>query len=372
VREWTRAALLTPDQAKTIDADLQTPLRRTGIMLRLGLAIFTFVGVFGAIGLTFLVFELRNDRDIAVLALLAGLLAFAAADWIVARFHFYRHGVEEALSVCSVGFMVIGVVLALSRIEGWSESRAVVIALATGAAISAACYLRFGFQYAAVASMVWCAAVILPVDDMAPQTKRIVGALVFGAFFTVARILRTRVGSEVLEDDAEAVAAGALAGIYLSLNLQLTPDWGQVPAAEVRWFWWGSYASIWAIPAAALWRAVLDRDRTLLRVALTLGLATLVTNKPYLGWPRQTWDPMLLGVVLMGGALLVGRWLASGRDGQRGVFTPARVLPSEDAAVQLAGLASAAIHMQPGQTPPSAPPAFGSGRSGGGGASGHF
>jgi len=235
--------------------------------------------------------------------------------------------------------------------------------------------LRFGFQYAAIASMGFCAALILPMDQPSPETKRLVAAAVFLAFYVVARILRTRVSSEVLEDDAEAVAAAALIGLYVALNLQLIPEWIGSERTESRWwfwFWWGTYASIWLIPIAGAWRAVRDHDRMLLRVALALGLATIVTNKPYLRLPRQTWDPMLLGVLLMGGALLVRRWLASGKDGQRGGFTPVRVLPSEDAVVQLAGLASAGIHMQPAQTPQPAPPAFGGGRSGGGGASGNF
>ena len=34
--------------------------------------------------------------------------------------------------------------------------------------------------------------------------------------------------------------------------------------------------------------------------SLVMAMATLATNKPYLGWERHTWDPMLLGVLLTG------------------------------------------------------------------------
>src|SRR6202158_1533319 len=41
-----------------------------------------------------------------------------------------------------------------------------------------------------------------------------------------------------------------------------------------------------------------------------------------LGWPRHTWDPILLGFLLMGAALVLRRWLSKGADGERAGFTP--------------------------------------------------
>jgi len=80
---------------------------------------------------------------------------------------------------------------------------------------------------------------------------------------------------------------------------------------------------------------------------------------------------MLLGVLLMGLALVVRRWLLSGPGGERNGFTPLRVLSKDRAAVAMLGMASAAF--KPAAPAPSAPPPeFGGGRSGGGGASGSF
>ena len=90
-------------------------------------------------------------------------------------------------------------------------------------------------------------------------------------------------------------------------------------------------------------------------------------RKSYLGWPRHPWDPMLLGLLLAGVALVVRRWLAAGPNGERGGFTPVRVLAKDADAIRLVGIASAGIH-QPAVAP-AAPDAggFGGGRSGGGG-----
>jgi hypothetical protein len=38
---------------------------------------------------------------------------------------------------------------------------------------------------------------------------------------------------------------------------------------------------------------------------------------PYLGWQRHTWDPMLLGALLIGVALFMRRWVADGPGGIR-------------------------------------------------------
>jgi hypothetical protein len=60
-------------------------------------------------------------------------------------------------------------------------------------------------------------------------------------------------------------------------------------------------------------------------VGVIVAILTLVSDKPYLGWPRHTWDPMLLGILLAGTALVVQRWRAHGPGGIRHGFTAARL-----------------------------------------------
>jgi hypothetical protein len=102
-------------------------------------------------------------------------------------------------------------------------------------------------------------------------------------------------------------------------------------------------------------------------------LATLLSNKLYLGWTRQTWDPILLGALLIGTALTLRRWLASGPGRERYGFTPERVLASGDRALTAAAAISLALPQAPGAASKdhsSVQP--GGGESGGGGASGSF
>src|SRR5262249_45906952 len=130
------------------------------------------------------------------------------------------------------------------------------------------------------------------------------------------------------------------------------------------------YVGTWLVPAGGLGMAIRDKQRPLLAAALAATLATLYTNKLYLEWPRQTWDPILLGVLLIGVATALRRWLASGPDGQRYGFTAARILEGDRDALATIATASAAwprqpLHAQAGAEQPASP--LGGGRSGGGG-----
>ena len=77
-------------------------------------------------------------------------------------------------------------------------------------------------------------------------------------------------------------------------------------------FHWVSYAGIWLLPAAGWWLSIRGRERPLRWVCIVMTLATLLSNKEYLGTPRYEWDPIVFGLLLMGLAVGVRRWLASG------------------------------------------------------------
>jgi hypothetical protein len=370
--DWTKAGLLESAQRASLRRDLTTSLRRTGLMLRLGLAIFTFFGGIAASVLVLVVLEVRSDRALAALAALASIAAFTAADRLAKQGRWYRHGVEEALAVSAVVFALTAGVIGLSEfLTGVSDQDAMAMALVLASLVSAACYFRFGLQYASAAAIGFAAAAPMALPGVPIELKHLMAAAICSAVFVSARILRTRMQSDIHEDDAEVISAAALVGAYLSLNLYLVPAWFGTAAFVAPWLRWSTYVLVWIIPPVALWRAVHDRDRTLLRTSLVLALATLVTNKPYLGWSRRPWDPMLLGGLLIAAALLLRKWLSAGEAGERTGFTAIRILPSEDDPIQLAALASAAVHMR-SDRPSSDTQSFGQGRSGGGGAQGSF
>jgi hypothetical protein len=124
-----------------------------------------------------------------------------------------------------------------------------------------------------------------------------------------------------------------------------------------------------------LTRGLRLKDRWVIGVGLIVAVLTLVTNKLYLGWPKHTWDPMLLGALLIGVALFVRRWLADGPGEVRRGFT-ARRLSGKDKTWMTVGTTALGL-VSPNLVTPDPQPAspqvqFGGGDSGGAGATSDF
>ena len=287
----------------------------------------------------------------------------------MAQFRLYRFGVEEAFAVWSAALLAAGTGL-LTSIGGSHGDFPVSVGLVTAAIASVAVYMRFGYLYAALAAAV-CAAFAPFFLGISETPARLLSVLVLSVVFVAAHSLRRPYGDDFPGDDYGSVQAVAWLCIYAVLNLHLSFDFFRATKHYPPAFYWGTYAAVWILPAAGLYFGLRSKHRFLIWASLVMALATLATNKPYLGWERHTWDPILLGVILIGVVLAVRHWLSRGRDGQRYGFTSQSILNADrESLAILHGLAGAA---QPfASHPPAAtqtPSSFepGGGRSGGGG-----
>jgi uncharacterized membrane protein YgcG len=205
-----------------------------------------------------------------------------------------------------------------------------------------------------------------------PAVERILSTLTLAACAASARIKHQHYGEEYPGDEYGALHAAAVLGLYAVLNLQISSYAQRAIAAPFYWF---TYVMIWIVPALGLLFALRERNRWLLDASLVMALATLATNKPYVGLQHHEWDPVLLGALLIGGALILRRWLAGGPRGMRHGITASRILRTEKDRIALVGLASG-FHDAPAGVhagvPASNPYAGDGGRAGGGGADGSF
>jgi hypothetical protein len=372
VREWTRSGLLDPAQAETLGAELRVSLRRTNPFLRAVLALFTALIIAAGVALFLTVFEIGGHLPIAVIAAVAAVASFGVAELLVAHYRCYRFGVEESFAVAAVILLALSGHELATLPEIGRRSTPFVVALLIGSAGGCGLYWRFGFIYAAFASVI-CAAAIPFQFDLDPAVQRTIAAAMIAVVFVAVRPKRLQYGDDYPGNEYGDLQAAALAGVYLVLNVHLTGNWQHTAG----WFHWLTYVAIWLLPIAGIRLGVRDRDRELMDVSALLLLVTLLTNKAYLGWPTHTWDPIVLGVLLLAIAVGLRRWLSTGPGGERRGFTAARLLEKDRAALSRVGTAAAL--WQPGAGTASHPsgtasPAgpFGGGRSGGGGGGDRF
>jgi hypothetical protein len=372
VAEWTRGGWLDRDQAAAIDAQLRTDLRRTNDLLRAALGFFTFVVAVAAIAFVLVTFRFeRDDTSLAIVLLVAVVVCLAVADLLVGSRRLYRHGIEESLVLLAIGCACVGTWLLVRdplRANGHATP------LVAGAVVAWYGYLRFGFVYAGVVALA-LAALVPTQFGLGDHAARLLVAASFGVAFVIARRRRQPHGDEFPGDNDATLQAAACVGVYLALNLALDDFVTGIffsSSLTHDAFHWATYVATWIVPAVALTLAIRDKDRALLAVGLVEAGITLATNKPYLGIARQSWDPMLFGLLLVVVALAAKRWLGGGVGGQRRGYTADRVAARDRELLTMVSNLSVLVPAggvgSRGAAPASnEPPAFAGGRSGGGG-----
>lgn len=369
VREWTRSGFLDSQQLEHISEGLHVDLRRTNPFLRAVLFLFTVLIVAASVALFVVTFHVDDNGPIVLTCLVSSSICYALAEYLVRRFRLYRFGVEEALAVSAVLLLTIAAIAETDKLTERTTFERIVVAGLSAASIGALnIYWRFGYLYAAIGFVGCLVAAPFQFHLTLPVERGLV-ALILVSTLLFSRSKRRVYGDDFPGDDYGWLQAAALAGLYMDLNLRIT---GSVTAGS---FYWLTYALVWIIPIFTLAVALRDRDRLLLDVSLAAVLATVLTNKSYLGLVQQPWDPILFGVLVSVIAILIKRWLAKSPDQERYGFTAQRLLTADKRFLTIVGTAAAALQSSAGvATPVAAPskPEFQGGRSGGAGASGSF
>jgi hypothetical protein len=385
LKDWAGEGFLTEAQYRRVEQETFCDLRLTNIFLRIVLFLFTLIIVGAAVALFFVTFLSRpGAQATGIFLLIIAAVSYAGAELAVSRARLYRYGIEEALVVCSVGFLCAGIQTALLDGRPYSPvpDRMEFLVPTASAIASLWIWRRFGFPYAFPAAMIFV--LWLPgYWTSSHSAQHVIVAAFYAAGLIAVAAVRSRHRFTYLDAGYSMVEALLWLGIYLSINLQLSSVnlvgqwWGEPgTAAEfARPFYWATWVLIWCLPPVVLVRGLRRKDRWVIAAGGAAAILTLITNKPYLGWPRHTWDPMLLGALLMGAGILVRRWLAGGAGGIRHGFT-ARRLSGKDKYWMNAGAAALGI-LSPQPITPSPQPGspdvrFGGGDSGGGGATSDF
>ena len=370
-----------------MEQEIAFDLRRTNIFMRLVLFFFTLIIVIAAVALFFATFHPYSESATAgAFLLFFGLMSYGAAELTVSHSRLHRYGIEEGLVVCSVALLCLGLQVvffgASSSLSLSKPNGAGFLVPAAGAAASLWIWRRFGLFYGWAAAMIFVA-FVPGYWTSSHSARHLIVAGFYAAGLPVVAAARSRHRFDYLNERYSLAEAFLWIGVYLALNLQLSSldllsQWrGGAHAVNEfsKGFYWTTWVLIWALPPAILAKGLRGRDRFVIASGAIAMILTLITNKPYLGWTRHSWDPMVLGMLFIGVVLFVRRWLARGAGGIRRGFTAER-LSGKDR--QRMNAASAAMGLITPQMITASPHAdrnevrFGGGDSAGGGASGDF
>jgi hypothetical protein len=381
--QWTADGSLGKEQYQRLEQDTVSDLRTTNIFLRLVLFFFTIIAVAAAVALFFTIFLSRpSQQTTGIFLLIFAAVSYIAAEVFVAEARLYRHGIEEALAACSVAYLCVG--LESLFFSGIHPSLHEIHSLvpAVGAVASLWIWYRFNLWYAFPAAMIF--AIFLPgYWTPSHSAQHISIAVLYAAGLIGIAAIRRDHRFDYLEDAYSLSEAFLWLGIYLAFNLKISefslPSlWLGNTGSGSEFagpFYWTTWVLIWCLPPLILLRGIALKDRFVLAVGAVTAILTFVTNKPYLGWERHTWDPMLLGITLTGVAVLLRRWLAQGPGGVRHGFTAAPLSGKDKHAMGVGSTVLGLVtpkSITPAPQPTNADFQFGGGGSGGGGASGDF
>jgi hypothetical protein len=238
-------------------------------------------------------------------------------------------------------------------------------------------YLRFGFLYAALISIV--ATCIIPFQLHIWATGERVLLLIILCLIIFLNVIYDKPENEDFRKDRNTTIQALLfAAIYLTVNLEILGALGLItgdkssmhlqPKSFPTYIYWSSYILTFIIPASGIYWGIKSRKRLLLNSSLVMACATLATNKSYLGMTRYAWDPAILGTALVIISIVINRWLNSGENKARNGFTAENILKPESHGIGLAEVAAALTPIATNIEVQQQDKYFDGGTSGGGGA----
>lgn len=183
-KTWKRSGLITEEQLRSIQ-DLTDPqLQQTNLFFRILFFVFTLLCAGAVAGLLVWFTENRlGDKGIAALILLFSVACFILAESIVKARRLYRYGIEEALLMAAMVCFVISFSV-LIGVRHWNH-QVVATVCSLFAVIAGLIYLRFGYLYMAVISMV--ALCSIPFQfHLAPDAERLLLVLILCGLFISA------------------------------------------------------------------------------------------------------------------------------------------------------------------------------------------
>jgi hypothetical protein len=364
-RAWRRSGAIDGKTLGAIEAGHPDDRRRLGPALRALSFLFTALGLLAL----FLAFASGLGADGWVFCLVYGLLLLGLTEWQIGSLKRSEGGTESATGLVGLGFVLGGGFWLLDR-SGVRGHAFELTAWTLGGVLCAAAFVRWGMEAYAIFSAA-CAFGLLSALP-GPRLSFVLAALPLLALALAAEASPRLAPSH--RRGAVGVQAVAVVALYLAVHLgswdaHVLERTEGAPPQALRPL---AIAATALLPLGLVATAIRLRRRPLLALGVLCAIASLVTLRFYVHL-APLWVVLTLGgLVGVGLALALERWLRAGPERQRGGYTSD---PLFDGPRRLRALeiAVAATQAGPAAKRPASPELQpGGGRFGGGGATDSF
>jgi hypothetical protein len=360
------------DGADLAELEAESKLYHPGILMRILLFVVGLIGVNGAVGMFFFMFQDALDKAWQILFLVGGLgLLIAHEAFFVRSAKHYKTGLTEV-------FLFGGLIMLGIGINGDSDSHiwVTLLVMAAASAVAAIRYLNNVLVAAALALVV--AALLNLADQSGPMLTNLlpfIVMLIFTGGYFLGQRLEKNANLKIWENQINTLQAVSLVLIYIGGNYFVVRQLGQSlkgtylePGQNIP-FAWLFYVFTAGIPLFYLLRGIKTRNRIFIWIGLATAGFSVFTFKYYfsLGHPEITIT--LAGMLLLGIAVYFLHYLKKPKKGitrERVVAAKLDFLISEGMLISQTMGATAQPH-NPNQND-----LMGGGGFGGGGASGNF
>jgi hypothetical protein len=369
-KQWFKHDFIEKSQLESILAAYSAPFYHPNFLIRILLFVATLIALSGVTGFLALIVADTGEDAISIACIIYGIISFLVLEKLFIGNKHYKSGITEAILYHSCGFTIGG----FAGITDFDNMHVILWCCLIVFSFSAIRYLDLLCTMAATGS--FAGILFFEFYNIGGIFQQIIPFVFIGGFtpiYFLVKKLKQRIDLRLWRNNLLIVESVSLLFIYAAGNYMVVRELsvnmmdleiiegGDIPFAFIF------YALTAFIPVAYLYFGIKNKDIVLLRVSLIVLAFSAFTFKYYfsLGHPEITLT--LAGIILIGVAIALMRYLKTPRNG----FTRDNILSEKWGSLNAeAFLISQTMGgNQPTTTDSSRP---GSGTFGGGGASGNF
>jgi hypothetical protein len=369
-KRWYRHGFIERPQLESILNTYSAPFYHPNFFIRILLFVATLIALSGATGFFTLIVVDIGEEAISIACIVYGMVSFFLLEKMFIGNNHYKSGITEAILYHSCGFVIGG----LAGISDFNNMHVILWGCLIVFSFSAIRYLDLLCTVVATGSF---AGILFfefyNIGGIFQQIIPFVFIVGFAPIYFLVKKLKQRIDLRLWRNNLLIVESISLLFIYAAgnymvvrelsvsmMNLEI-PERGDIPFAFIF------YALTAFIPLAYLYFGIMGKDIVLLRVSLIVLAFSAFTFKYYfsLGHPEITLT--LAGIILIGTAIALMRYLKTVRNG----FTRENILSEKWGSMNVEAFVISQT-MGGNQTNVEHPDMPGGGASGGGGASSDF